>query len=73
MTSPADDVIAELKALRERDASITQAAIAEALEVDQSTVSLWLSDKREPRGPARQLLRQFIATKSKVLKRGVAA
>jgi DNA-binding transcriptional regulator YiaG len=50
----ADHVI-DVKALRER-LKLTQAKLAEAVGVDQSTVSNWEKHVTVPRGPARKLL-----------------
>lgn len=49
----------DIKALRSK-LGLTQAALAAAIGVDQSTVSLWESGMK-PRGPARRLLRQMLA------------
>jgi DNA-binding transcriptional regulator YiaG len=39
---------------------LSQAAFAERLQVDQSTVSLWETGKTKPGGPARQMIRQML-------------
>jgi DNA-binding transcriptional regulator YiaG len=44
-----------IKAIREKLGGITQSALADALGVDQSTVSNWENGQR-PRGPAVKLL-----------------
>lgn len=44
-----------VKALRER-LNATQRQIADAVDVDQSTVSDWETGRSRPRGPAKKLL-----------------
>lgn len=58
--------IEQIKAMRGEGNKPSQAEIAEACGVDQSTVSLWLNGIRNPSGSARILLRQFIAGRDKV-------
>jgi DNA-binding transcriptional regulator YiaG len=45
----------DIKTIRENLGGVTQAQLADALGVDQSTVSNWENGQR-PRGPARKLL-----------------
>lgn len=45
----------DIKALRKELGDISQAQLADAMGVDQSTVSNWENGQR-PRGPARKLL-----------------
>lgn len=50
------DIKAEREAL-----GISQAELAKAIGVDQSSVSLWERQKRLPRGPALKVLMQVLA------------
>lgn len=45
----------DIKALRKKLGDISQAQLADAMDVDQSTISNWENGQR-PRGPARKLL-----------------
>lgn len=45
----------DIKTIRENLGGVTQAQLADAMGVDQSTVSNWENGQR-PRGPARKLL-----------------
>jgi len=54
------DIATERKSL-----GITQAELARAMGVNQSSVSLWERQKRLPRGPAQRVLRQVLDELSK--------
>jgi DNA-binding transcriptional regulator YiaG len=45
----------------------TQAELGRQLEAHESTVSLWISGQRNPRGPACKLMRQWLAEARKTL------
>ncbi|WP_430439060.1 helix-turn-helix domain-containing protein [Shinella sp.] len=60
----------DIKGLR-AELGVTQSQLADALGLDQSTISNWENGHQKPRGPARKLLASI--TKADFARSGAAA